>query len=272
MISAAARSRRAQNYSEPEVLSWRVIRDEALPGVRNMALDHALASCLEDGNAVLRLYGWVRPTVSFGRNEPTVGRYSVRGAETRGIDYVRRPTGGRAVLHDGEVTYSVVAPGRALGGVRVAYRRINEALAAALRALGVCASVFRDGSTEALDAGPCFQSPVEGEIVARGKKLVGSAQARVDGVLLQHGSIVLEGDQALLGELQNGSRHHQVPATLREMVSSVTPDDVMASAAAHMGSTFGGDWMTGGYDVREIEMADCLEAERYGRDSWTWRR
>ena len=75
-----------------------------------MAVDHALAACSSPGKAVLRIYQWSCPTVSFGRNEPTRGRYDPALGRSAGIEFVRRPTGGRAVLHDRELTYSAVLP------------------------------------------------------------------------------------------------------------------------------------------------------------------
>src|SRR5690606_17502269 len=102
-----------------------------------------------------------------------------RAVASRAVDFVRRPTGGRAVLHDRELTYAVVVPHRALGGPRAAYRAINEALVMGLRALGVDASVSERGRVLPPDAGPCFQVAAPGEVVADGRKLVGSAQARL---------------------------------------------------------------------------------------------
>ncbi len=237
-----------------------------------MALDHALALCVSSGSGVVRLYGWERPTVSFGRNEPAVGLYSLDAARERGIDYVRRPTGGRAVLHDKELTYAVAAPLRALGGARHAYRRINEALAAALRSLGAAVELSPAGAASAPDAGPCFQSPAEGEIVTAGRKLVGSAQARINGALLQHGSIILSGDQSVLAELCAGIGNPTEPATLEETIERVTVDTVSEAVAESMKAVFGGSWSEGGYDGAEIDEADRLEAERYAQESWTWRR
>ena len=98
-------------------MKWRVLIDPPMAGLENMARDHALAEELEAGHAVLRLYRWDRPTVSLGRNEP--GKcYDTDRARECGIPFVRRPTGGRAVLHSDELTYAVVAPLRALGGLR----------------------------------------------------------------------------------------------------------------------------------------------------------
>lgn len=280
----------------PVPLTWRLLRDAPLPGARNMALDHALAACLGEGEAVLRLYGWVRPTVSFGRNEPARGLYG----DLPGVDLVRRPTGGRAVVHWRELTYAVVAPLNAWGGLRAAYVAINEGLAWALAALGVPAEVAGGarpagaaaalgdaaeatgarGSAAALgpDAGPCFQSPAPGEVVAVGRKLVGSAQARLAGSLLQHGSILLHDDQAMLERLAGGGvgaagdRGGARPATLSELVGDVSIDELAELVAMSLRETFGGSWAPGGYQPREIETAARLEAERYARDSWTWRR
>ncbi|MDT8340717.1 MAG: hypothetical protein RQ751_04325, partial [Longimicrobiales bacterium] len=101
-----------------------------------MAWDHTLAIGLAPGEAVLRLYAWDRPTLSLGRNEPARGVYAPERLEASGVAVVRRPTGGRAVLHHREVTYAVCLPLRALGGPRSAYRLLNQALAAGLGRLG----------------------------------------------------------------------------------------------------------------------------------------
>ena len=290
-----------------------------------MALDHALAARLGDGEAVLRLYGWSRPTVSFGRNEPAralyrgaaetrprgstgPGKAAARGATP--LDFVRRPTGGRAVLHWRELTYTVVAPLDAWGGPRAAYVAINETLEAALRTLGVpVALAGAVGATAASvggrtasvggqaaslggpagavratalrpDAGPCFRSPAPGEVVAAGRKLVGSAQARLEGALLQHGSILLEDDQGRLDELRAAGGGESGgaaggaarPATLRELMGDVSIDDVADAVAMSLRETFGGGWEAGAYRPEELEAAERLESERYGLDSWTWRR
>lgn len=257
-----------------------------------MARDHALAVAVSEpgrsavrraagpslpsadhANAVLRLYTWSRPTVSFGRNEPARGLYDAAMAERLGIDVVRRPTGGRAVLHDAELTYAVVVPARALGGARTTYHAISEALVDAMQSLG--ADVLRSGppreGTLPLDAGPCFQSPSEGEVVVRGRKLVGSAQARLDGALLQHGSIILSGDQTLLTTLCPGVEHEQ-PATLAEQIGHVEPDVVATALVASMKKIFGGTWTEGEYSEGERQTTTDLVATRYGLDEWTWRR
>ena len=336
-------ARRAPAASAPARLRWRLLRDDPLPGARNMALDHALALTLREGAGVLRLYGWSRPTVSFGRNEPASGVYDAGSGDSRGLDFVRRPTGGRAVLHEHELTYSVVVPLRALGGPREAYRRINEALAAGLSALGVDVEVAERGTAHRPDAGPCFQEAAPGEVVVNGRKLVGSAQARVGPALLQHGSIVLRTDQSALerllcapavvtdGAVRDGHALSSGPspdpprpvpaaaagpaaaaaatipavaaATLPAAAAATLPaapageaavagdpvpapaaaagagmpdhvsiDQVAGAVAMSVMRALGGGWAAGEYAARELRRADELEAEVYGRESWTWRR
>jgi lipoate-protein ligase A len=173
-------------------------------------------------------------------------------------------------VHAREVTYAVVAPLRAWGGLRAAYVAIHEALATALRALGAPARLAGRAAQPRPDAGPCFQSPASGEVTAGGRKLVGSAQARLDGALLQHGSILLEDDQELLDAL--GAPRGPRPATLRELVGDVSIDDVMDEVAMSLRETFGGLWVGEGWQPREMEAARRLELERYALESWIWRR
>ena len=276
--SSATRRRggdRASSKAVPVVSRWRLVRDEPLPGSRNMALDHALAECLArrpgETEGVVRLYGWDRPTLSFGRNEPAEGRGAAAPGEWPGsgagpgsapLAFVRRPTGGRAVLHDDELTYAVIAPVRAWGGLRRAYRAINEALATALRSLGVPVEVAEEGPVLPPSAGPCFHAPAPGELTVAGRKLVGSAQARVGGALLQHGSILLGGRQ-----LSSGAA-----ITLREIIGPVGVYDVERAVGAAFETSFGGLWGEGGYRSEEEAAAVFLEATRYASESWTWRK
>jgi lipoate-protein ligase A len=275
--AAGAPGSARRRSAPPPLLRWRLLHDGRASGARNMAVDHALADCLAGGEAVLRLYRWERPTLSLGRNEPAA-LYPMEAIRSKGMDVVRRPTGGRAVLHDAELTYAVVAP---IGtwAPRAAYRVINEALAAALRSLGAPVAVS-EGSVHALgpDAGPCFRSPAAGEVVASGRKLVGSAQARIGGALLQHGSILLGGSQRALGDETAGP--DSGPVTLSELIPHVSIDEVAGAVAESLRMRLGGEWgqacdgesNNGELRPTEDEAALRLEAERYGRDTWTWRR
>lgn len=255
---------------------WRILRDPAEEGPTNMATDHALARELRPGEGVVRFYGWARPTVSFGRNEPARGLYDPGAAEREGVVFVRRPTGGRVVLHDDELTYAVVAPLRAWGGLRDAYRAINRGLVRGLRVLGVPAEMAGppDGPEPALSAGPCFRRPAEGEVVAEGGKLVGSAQARIGRSVLQHGSLIVDGSQDPLARIgpeaaaEAGAR----PASLVGLLGRrPTPDEVVSALTDGLREALGGRWEPGGLRPEEREAGRKLE-DRYRSREWTWRR
>ncbi len=269
-------------------LALRVVVDTRRSGAWNMAYDEVLALRLPDDSAVLRLYGWSRPTISLGRNEPTEGLRAARDAGEHGtgpggldLDVVRRPTGGRSVLHDEELTYALVAPVRAVGGARAAYARVNRALARAMRALGAPADVAGAKQTEGgarldgilpLEAGPCFQSPAPGEVVARGKKLIGSAQARVGHALLQHGSVILSGDQRRLEHLTPNAATFEQPATLSDLVGPVDGSTVAAAVVRAISDCFAGAGTDSAYSEEESSAAAGLVESKYGRPEWTWRR
>lgn len=257
---------------------WRVLREPPTPGPRNMAVDEAVARHVEPDRGVLRLYQWAVPTVSFGRNQVAVGRYSADAARRLGVDVVRRPTGGRAVWHQEELTYSVVLPLKSFGGIREAYAAVHEGIVAGLRALGVPAQVARDTGPVPGPAGDgtCFIGPAPGEVVVGGRKLVGSAQVRVRRALLQHGSILLEGRQDRLRRVAAEGippgDEADTSATLSEfMAGPPRAEDVAEAVAEGLRETLGGDWEGGGLTPPEAETASGL-VERYASSEWTWRR
>lgn len=167
-----------------------VLREGDLDGQTNMLRDEALIPpCAEDGEPRLRLYGWSTPTLSLGYAQNS-GRFEEICRE-QGVDLVRRPTGGRAVLHQHEVTYAFAIRMVDLpGDVRSTYRVIAGALMDALRALGVPAEMAEEPGEMSGDAN-CFAEPSWYEIESGGRKLVGSAQLRRQGVILQHGALPL---------------------------------------------------------------------------------
>jgi lipoate-protein ligase A len=241
-----------------------------------MARDHALALALDPGSAVVRLYRWRSPTVSFGRNEPAVDVYDREDGLARGWSFVRRPTGGRAVLHHREVTYSVIFPARALGGPRAAYRAINRVLVRGLALLGVNVEIASDppGRAPLPSAGPCFDVPEEGEVVAGGRKLVGSAQVRLGIAVLQHGSLLLNDDQTSLGEIRRAPPATRdtgsSPATLADLLGRVPGGDEVAEALARgFKAALPGAWfeLRAGAVPGEAELLEHYRSER-----WTWRR
>lgn len=268
-------------------LEWRVLVDPPAAGPRNMAVDHALAACLKPGEAVLRIYRWSRATVSFGCNEPARDRYDPTAGRDAGVEFVRRPTGGRAVLHDRELTYAAVLP-LTTGGLRATYRLINRGLVEALCSLGVPAVMAEGrGLSAGLDSGPCFEEPAPGEVMVAGRKLVGSAQARLEGALLQHGSLLIGAGQERLSALgatsaRSGTgsyaveteryRRVRAPISLEEVLGQAPPwYDLVDAVISGLSGVVGGDWHRG--ELAEPERVRSMElAERYASAEWTWRR
>jgi lipoyl(octanoyl) transferase len=240
-----------------------------------MALDEALmARARRTGEAVLRVYGWSEPTLSLGRNQRAAGLYDERVLAARGIGVVRRPTGGRSLLHHREVTYSVTAPCAPSGTLIDEYARINALLSSALVALGVpvmAATPSARSSTPS--AVPCFAEPARGELTLDGRKLVGSAQWRERGALLQHGSILVDDDQSsIVSLMREPMAAPPAPATLRDALGRAP---VMAEVAD---SLFGAVRALADPDARPLDVDDELSREmndiaaRYRDDAWTWRR
>jgi lipoyl(octanoyl) transferase len=241
-----------------------------------MAVDVALARSLAPDEGVLRLYRWSRPTLSFGRHQPAHGRYDPFAARGLGVDVVRRPTGGREVLHDRELTYSVALPLRHLSGVRESYRILNTALVDALRSLGVAAELAKPVErTPGPGAGPCFAAPAAGEVVVGGRKLAGSAQLRIGGVILQHGSILLGPPSVPVHALWvdgSGGGENESGATLADFIGDpIGFPRVAAAVEAAMAGTFGGKWVRGDLSEEERVVARAV-LPRYESAEWTWRR
>jgi lipoyl(octanoyl) transferase len=250
-------------------------------GAANMAVDHALLDSVRDGAPpTLRLYRWSPACLSFGRNQRAVGVYDPDRIRAAGLDVVRRPTGGLAVLHDQELTYCVLAPAALLGGPRATYQRVNQALVAGLRRLGADAAIADAGGAPRPDADtavPCFQAPAAGEVVAGGRKLVGSAQRCMDGVVLQHGSILMDGMQSRVADLVvtaagRGALAGAGSVTLAELLAAPPSWQELAEAiAAGFAETLGTRLAPRTLTAAERARAGLHEAS-YANARWTWRR
>lgn len=254
---------------------WRLIVTPPASGAENMALDEALMEQAQSTQEwVLRVYSWSTPTVSFGRNQSACGRYDRDRIRDLELDVVRRPTGGRAILHDREITYSVTAPVVQAGELGDSYRRINTVLLCGLRSIGVHATAAAPIKRSAEPGtAPCFDEPAAGELTVDGRKLAGSAQWRTEGALLQHGSILVEDDQTILASLATDrARAIPRPATLSQALGRTPSIHEVAGAL--------------GAAVRKLEdpTADHLTLDggvrarastlvvRYLDEAWTWRR
>jgi lipoyl(octanoyl) transferase len=244
---------------------------EGRPGPQNMAIDLALLERANAGQRWLRLYRWAPHCLSLGRHEPALRRYDRRRIGELELDVVRRPTGGRAVWHAEELTYALTVPGDALGGLRQAYEEIHRMLLAALGMLGARAEMALARRTEGLDAGSCFASPVGGEIVIGGRKVVGSAQLREGAGLLQHGSILLAGRQAIVRDVTLGGGPPDLAGPLGDAIGRA-PDvrEVADAVAAAAVDCWSGTWERTTMPAEVLTGAAPHEV-RFRSPEWTWR-
>lgn len=178
---------------------WRLILDPPLPGKENMERDLEIMEEVSTGDCppTLRLYRWSPPAVSLGYFQDENEVVDLTACRESGIDVVRRPTGGRAVLHQHDLTYSIIVPEAHpfinRGGVMGAYRGISRGIVTAFNLLGIVASIAPEEETRAgLTPGSCFDTTSAYEVQVDGKKVVGSAQLRRDGIVLQHGAIIFK--------------------------------------------------------------------------------
>jgi lipoate-protein ligase A len=254
---------------------WRLLLTGPQSGVENMALDEALLGrARETGESVFRVYSWSRPTLSFGRHQSAHDTYDATRLRARGIDVVRRPTGGRALLHHRELTYSVTAPVIAGEPLAESYTRINRLLIDALGRLGVAVSVAAPAVRAPSPTGaPCFETPTAGELVVGARKLVGSAQYRERDALLQHGSILVDDDQSLLPTLATQPiALVAAPATLRDVMGRA-PEVAELTDALFAAVRAREDSCATPLAMEPQLLATMRDAEhRYRDDAWTWRR
>lgn len=267
--------------------TWRLLKTGWQDGPTNMAIDEAIAQAVTAGDSrpTLRFYGWDPACLSLGYGQSwTVANWEACAG--RGWDVVRRPTGGRAILHVDELTYSVCAPEkepRVRGGVLESYQRLSAALARGLRLMGVEPErAPHAGGPQGAKGPVCFDLPSSYEIIVAGRKLVGSAQARRKGAVLQHGTLPLYGNigrilHALCVESPEKrsrieTRLRQTATTLEASLGRRVEFDEAAAAlqkgfSAALSLTFEEEPLT----TKEWERARQIRAEKFANDAWTRR-
>jgi len=235
-----------------------------------MAIDVALLERAHAGERWLRLYGWEPHCLSFGRHEPAARRYDASRVEALRLAVVRRPTGGRAVWHARELTYAVAAPTEWLGTLRDSYREIHLMLRDALRELGAPAELAPARPATGVGAGACFASAAGGEVMVNGRKVVGSAQLREGIALLQHGSLLLEDDQATVSSVTLGEAPPDASAPLVRLLGRALSREAAAEAVA---AAAGRRW---GMPAERVATPAAVLARaahhepRFRSAAWTW--
>jgi lipoate-protein ligase A len=268
---------------------WRTLVTDATDGPMNMAVDQAIMEAVAGGHVppTLRFFAWQPPCLSLGYTQP-VADIDREQLAARGWDLVRRMTGGRAILHTDELTYSVAVKADdpiVAGDIVESYRRLSQALVAGLRRLGADPQADRRENDPQATKGPvCFEVPSHYEITIDGKKLIGSAQVRKFGAVLQHGSLPLYGDigricDALMFEDESRRetarrRVVQRAATLESVLGrTISWDQAAEAMQASFESTFDLTFSAEcSLTLEEQARAEELRAQQYATDGWNARR
>jgi len=261
--------------------TWRLLNTGERDGATNMAIDEAILRGVAEGSSppTLRFFAWQPACLSLGQAQPA-GDVDFDACRALGVDVVRRPTGGRAILHVDELTYSVAAPeseARVQGGIVESYRRLSEGLLAGLSRIGLPVRQVERPDNHDRDQGPvCFEVPSNYEIVFDGHKLVGSAQVRKNGVVLQHGSLPLVGDIAricdVLATKPDRERVRARAITVERAIGrAVTFDSAARSMAEGFASLLNLRLEPGDLTPPERVWAEELRRDKYASDAWTRR-
>jgi len=254
-----------------------------------MAVDEAILEAVQNGTSAptLRLYDWDPACLSLGYAQ-SIDDVDEKALSSHGWEVVRRPTGGRAILHIDELTYSVIGPddeARLAGGVKESYLRLSSALLASLDSLSVAA--VREGKKERVpsqqDENPvCFEAPSDYEITIDGKKLVGSAQARRKKGVLQHGSLPLSGDIGRITQVltyKSDELREKIAERVRSKATTVENalgrtvgwEETAAAFAKGFSEALNISLVEGELSAEEIASSEKWYREKYANPSWTRR-
>lgn len=234
----------------------------AAPGATNMALDEALLRSARDrGLASLRFYTWAEPTLSLGYFQPYADRRN--DPLLAGVAWVRRPTGGDAILHHHELTYCLALPAGPPWHTAESWLcRFHHAIAAALRTFGVEAGAVACGEEQRLGPYLCFQHQTPADLRIAGHKVVGSAQRRPHGATMQHGSILL----------RQSPHAPRLPGIAELAGVPIEPVALQAAIVAALGNETGWTFEPDDWSDDERRAAAELEREKYAAAAWNEKR
>ena len=266
---------------------WRLINSGFQTGAMNMALDEVLLHSVSAGRSqpILRFYRWKPATVTIGYSQSIFSDIDLHLCDQHGLDVVRRSTGGRAVLHDNEVTYSVIAPtehGPFSISLIESYRRISKILQQALLALGLQAELVSGKPRAGPSNNPkavCFSAPSQYELVIENRKIAGSAQKRSGKAFIQHGSIPLEMDLDLLKKVLKVEKDTKEAASLDKVGwlnhwtnRPLVVKDIENKISEEFLKVLNIKWVYSEPTSRELTEAKKLSQQRYGNCSWNMAR
>ncbi len=274
--------------------TWRFIDSGNCSAAYNMALDEALLDWHSKGKIppTIRFYGWNPATLSIGYFQKVEKEVNMDAVKAYGLGFVRRPTGGRGVLHDDELTYSVIVSEEHPDmphTVTEAYRVISEGILEGFKKVGLDAyfAVPRTEEEKSALKNPrsavCFDAPSWYELVVEGRKVAGSAQTRQKGVILQHGSIILDIDEDKLFDLfkypservrERMQRNFKNKAVAINALRATALSMEEAKEAFRYGFEKGLNIELEPYTLTPKEEAEVqkIAQERYEQDEWNYRK
>ena len=265
---------------------WRVVWTGAQSGAVNMAIDEAIAEAVAHRIVppTLRFYQWESACLSLGSSQSAESIDHARLAQ-HGWEIVRRATGGRTVLHESELSYSLAIPNDdpcVAGGVLPSYQRIAEGFKCALLRLGLSADPPQKQPKLTPLTPACFETTSHYEITIKGRKLIGSAQKRQRNVVLQHGSILLSGDVGAVAELFAlptqerallGARLRQQVTTLEQLLGkSISAEQVAQAVAGGLAEALQLQWQSAELTPHELEYAHLAAQAKYANPAWTMKK
>ncbi|MEG0797245.1 MAG: lipoate--protein ligase family protein [Acidaminococcaceae bacterium] len=274
------------------LMKWRLLDTGLATAAENMAIDEALLLSYQAGNSLptLRFYGWQPAAVSLGYFQHGERELDFAACAEQGLDIVRRLTGGRAVLHHQEVTYSMVV-GEAYPQmprtITASYRYLSQGLQLGLAKLGVTAQMTKPQATYARrvvhqTSAACFDAPSHYELTVQQRKLIGSAQVRKQGVILQHGSVLLDFSATQLAGVLNltAAARSELGELLTKRVMTLTEalqrpvsyEEVKEALTAGVAEMLGIEFVCGSLTAAERATAQELTVAKYSKTAWTKKR
>jgi lipoate-protein ligase A len=270
---------------------WRLINCGEQDGAWNMAMDEALLHSVENGESpsILRLYRWKPATVTLGYFQQGSGVVNLSACRDFGYSVVRRFTGGRAVLHDHEVTYAVISPEQNEifpGGVSHNYHVIAEVLQATLAEFGLQTTISSGRkerpATDTVQRSACFTAPALSELVINGQKMTGSAQKRLSSAFLQHGSIPLDIDPERLYMALNTGDKTDIKRRVERLADRAGWMNRWLDKPAVIGEVeqclveqfkriIAVDFSPSEPTIKELQLAKSLLEQKYANPEWTLR-
>ncbi len=269
-------------------MSWRLIDYQIKDAFDNMAVDEAIfrETVKHNKTPTLRFYGWRPYAVSIGYFQELQNEINYDACRRSGVDVVRRLTGGKAVYHSNELTYSLAAANsetRFPDSISGAYEKISRCIARGLSLLGIVADLAPSARGAAIKepdlASCCFSTPSGNELLADGRKICGSAQTRTRGGFLQHGALLMTFDPAATASLiltthssTQSEKLRRSVASVNELISAPVDAPILCTALKNgFEEELGIELIPGFLTPAEKELSEQL-VKTYKSDAWNWER